>query len=214
VAEVDRKCPKCGAELETPLGCGSCGVLFSPERAPNPFEVFGLAPTFEVDAKALKQRLLRLSRLLHPDYFAASDATTRAMAERNTALLNESYDVLADPVQRADWLVRWLGGPSEGEQRGMPKAFLIEVLEWNETLDAARESQAGSAQRAALGQLDATLRSQRADTLAALARLLAPLPPRASPALAEARSQLNALRYLEKTLADIESLRVEQATTR
>ena len=208
------KCPNCGQELETPLGCSSCGVLFSPAPSPGPFAVFGLAPAFAVDAKALKQRLLKLSRLLHPDYYAAGDAATRATAERNTALLNESYELLADPVQRADWLVRSLGGPAEGEQRGMPKAFLVEVLEWNEALDAARESQPGSAQRAALAQLDATLRAQREDTLAALGALLTPLPPRASPPLAEARAQLNALRYLEKTLADIEALRVEQASTR
>jgi molecular chaperone HscB len=207
-------CAKCGAELETPLGCGSCGVLFSPESTPGPFEVFGLAPAFALDAKDLKQRLLRLSRLLHPDYFASSDATTRATAERNTALLNESFEVLTNPVQRADWLVRSLGGPAEIEQRGMPKAFLIEVLEWNETLEAARKSPPGSAQRTALGELDLTLREQREDTLAALAKLLTPLPPRASPALGEARAQLNALRYLEKTLADIEALSVEQASAR
>jgi len=176
--------------------------------------VFGLAPAFEVDARALKQRLLKLSRLLHPDYYAAGDDATRATAERNTALLNESYDVLADPVQRADWLVRSLGGPSESEQRGMPKAFLVEVLEWNETLEAARESQPSSPPRAALVQLDATLRAQRDDTLKTLGALLTPLPPRAAPALAEARAQLNALRYLEKTLADIEALSVEQASTR
>jgi molecular chaperone HscB len=182
--------------------------------SPGPFEVFGLAPAFAVDAKALKQRLLKLSRLLHPDYYAAGDAATRATAERNTALLNESYDVLADPVQRADWLVRSLGGPAEGEQRAMPKAFLVEVLEWNEALDAARESQPGSAQRAALADLDQTLREQREATLKTLGALLTPLPPRASTVLAEARAQLNALRYLEKTLADIEALRVEQATTR
>jgi molecular chaperone HscB len=211
---MSTRCPKCGQELETPLGCSSCGVLFSPQPSPGPFEVFGLAPAFAIDAKALKQRLLKLSRLLHPDYYAASDATTRATAERNTALLNESYELLADPVQRADWLVRSLGGPAEGEQRGMPKAFLVEVLEWNETLDAARESQPGSAQRAALAQLDTTLRGQREDTLKTLGALLTPLPPRAAPALPEARAQLNALRYLEKTLADIEALSVEQATTR
>lgn len=205
-------CPKCGRELETPLGCSSCGVLFSPEPAPNPFETFGLAPRFDLDAADLKKRLLRFSRVLHPDYFGASDEATRAKAERNTALLNGAYEVLGDPVQRADWLVRSLGGPSESEQRAMPKAFLIEVLEWNEALDAARESQPGSAERASLGELDRTLREQRESTLAALASLLTPLPPRASPNLAEARSQINALRYLEKTLADIEALRVEQAT--
>jgi molecular chaperone HscB len=206
-------CPKCGAKLETPLGCSSCGVLFSPASEPSPFEVFGLEPAFAVDAKELKRRLLRFSRMLHPDYFAAGDAATRALAERNTARLNQAGATLADDAARADWLVRSLGGPSESEKRDMPKSFLLEVLEWNEALEAARDAAPGSGERTSLDALEPTLREQRAEVLARVAKLLTPLPPRAAPLLADARAELNALRYLDKTLAEIDALRVEQATS-
>lgn len=207
-------CPKCGAELETPLGCGSCGVLFSPATEPTPFEAFGLAPSYTLDPKELKRRLLRISRVLHPDYFGASDTETRALAERNSARLNDAHATLVDDAARADWLVRSLGGPSESEQRAMPKPFLLEVLEWNEALEAARDSAPGARERATLEQLATTLREQRAATLARVATLLTPLPPRGSTKLPDARAELNALRYLDKTLAEIDSLRVAQSTSR
>jgi molecular chaperone HscB len=204
-------CPACRSSTASPLGCTACGALAAPEREPTPFEVFGLAPSFSVDGAELKKRLLRLGRVLHPDYFGAADAATRALAERNTARLNQARDVLGDPAARADWLVRHLGGPSENEQREMPKAFLLEVLEWNEALEAARDSAPGSRERAGLEGLENELQAQRAAALKALEKLLEPLPARGAPALREARAQLNALRYLDNTLAQIQALSLPAA---
>jgi molecular chaperone HscB len=204
-------CPACRSSLASPLGCTACGALAAPEGEPTPFEVFGLAPSFSVDGVELKKRLLRLGRVLHPDYFGAADEATRALAERNTARLNQARDVLGDPAARADWLVRHLGGPDENEQREMPKAFLLEVLEWNEALEAARDSAPGSRERAALLGLDQALRTQRAAALKTLEKLLEPLPARGAPALREARAQLNALRYLDNTLAQIQALSLPAA---
>jgi molecular chaperone HscB len=211
VSEPAATCAACRSSLESPLGCTSCGALATPEREPTPFEVFGLAPSFSVDGAELKKRLLRLGRVLHPDYFGGADAATRALAERNTARLNEARAVLGDAAARADWLVRHLGGPSENEQREMPKAFLLEVLEWNEALEAARDSAPGSHERAGLGGLENELQAQRAAALNALERLLEPLPTRGAPALREARAHLNALRYLDNTVAQIQALSLPAA---
>jgi molecular chaperone HscB len=186
--------------------------LFSPDPSPTPFEVLGLAPAFALDAKELKQRLLRASRVVHPDYFGAAAPEVRALAERNSALVNEAYATLLDPAARADWLVRALGGPSESEQRDMPRSFLLDVLEWNETLEAAREAAPGTKGRAALVELASTLASRRESVLRKVGELLAPLPELGSTRLRDARAELNALRYLENTLAQIEALRVAQAT--
>ena len=110
--------------------------------------------------------------------------------------------MLVDPVERADWLVRSQGGPAENEQRAMPQAFLHEVLEWNEQLEEAR---AGSAQ-AGLRELQARLCEKRDQALANVARLLSPLPERGSPRLSEVRSELNAIRYFDRALSEIEAL--------
>lgn len=207
-------CPACQARLDTPLGCSACGVLLSSDRAHSPFEVFGLEPGYRVDAAELKRRLLRFSRLVHPDYFGAKGPELHALAERNTAELNAAFEILSDDAGRADHLVRDLGGPSEQEERSMPQAFLMEVLEWNEALEAVRGSAPASRERAALAELAVTLAERRDATLQALARQLDPLPPRASPALAAARKELNALRYLDRALSEIEKLRLAQAASR
>ncbi len=125
------RCPRCSATLETPLGCLACGALTSLERDPDsfgPFEIFGLAPSHAVDAQDLRRRLLRISRLTHPDFFATAGDEEKRRAERATAILNAAHAVLSDASSRAEWLVKSLGGPDENEERAMPQEFLLEVL--------------------------------------------------------------------------------------
>ncbi len=63
------ECPSCGVELETPLGCSACGGLLDFDVQQSPFEIFGLEPSWQIDAAELRRRLLRFSRIVHPDYF-------------------------------------------------------------------------------------------------------------------------------------------------
>lgn len=202
-------CPQCGAALETPLGCEACGALISTEHAPTPFATLGVEPSFRLDGADLRKRLLRFSRLLHPDFYAGRPE--EAIAERNTALLNEAHACLADDCARANWLVAELGGPSDKQERSMPQAFLMEVMEWNETLEEARDAEADSPERAALGALLDELTEQRTEALETLSGLLDPLPPSGDAQLVAARQQLNALRYLDRALEQLEELRLDGA---
>lgn len=207
-------CPRCAAALETPLACGACGALLEPAGEPTPFALLGLEPGWSLDSDALRRRLLKLSRLVHPDYHGSADAARRELAELNSARLNRAFETLSDELARADWLIGARGGPAEGELRDMPRAFLLEVLEWNEALEEARAAAAGSPERARLEPLAATLETARAEALERLGARLEPLPERGAPALAEARRELNALRYLRRALDQIEALRLEQASAR
>ena len=74
-------CPYCERLLETPYCCVSCGQVFSPERDPTPFEAFGLPLNYGVDTEELERRLLRYSRLVHPDFFATASEEMRRTAE-------------------------------------------------------------------------------------------------------------------------------------
>jgi len=203
-------CSTCGTELETPLCCTSCGALFELQGRPTAHELFGLPNGFAIDLHDLRKRLRRFGRCLHPDFFATAEPRLRELAERNSAALNEAYEVLADDARRADDLVRRLGGPGEDTERQMPQEFLLEVLEWNEALEEAR----AGGDDAELDALEATLATRRADTLTEVTRLLDPLPEAGAPELTEVRRHLNALRYLDKTLVQIRELRLERANTR
>jgi molecular chaperone HscB len=201
-------CASCGEALETPLVCTACGVLHGVDPPPTPFAALGIEAAFELELRDLNKRLLRFSRKTHPDYFGNADAETRARAETHSATLNAAFELLSDPFRRADHLVESLGGPSEKDERQMPQAFLMEVLEWNEALEDARDSAPGSAQRAALAGLESELVARRETTMKAVALGLTPLPARDSAGLTELRRHLNAVRYLDRALRELRALRL------
>lgn len=202
-----RSCPHCQAELESPLGCRACGRVLALDESVTPFELFGLPLGFDVSPELVKRRLVQSTRLVHPDFHAQASAEQRALAEHNSARLNEAHALLTDEVARADWIVRHLGGPDENAEREMPRAFLLEVLEWNESLESARAEPDSPANVSALAVLSGELIARRTTALANVARRLTPLPAHAAPALRAVRQELNALRYLDRALAEIAALR-------
>jgi len=197
------------------LGCFACGTLLPEENgsaSPGPFESFGITPVYAIDRQELRRRLLRFSRLTHPDFFATAGAEARSRAERATSQLNSAFETLSDDASRADHLIRSLGGPDEEEERAMPDEFLMEVLEWNELLEGARRGDALPQDR--VTGLRSELESRRAEALETVAGLLEPLPARGSDALRRARRALNVLRYLDRALEQLESLRLSRAEAR
>jgi len=202
-------CTACGAELETPIGCSACGALQEIPEGTSPFALFGLERRAALDTADLKRRLRRFSRLTHPDFFATQAPELLALAERNSARLNDDYELLADEVKRCDLIVRELGGPSETDVREMPQAFLMEVLEWNEAIEDAQGAAADSPQMQALEGVAGELTQERDSTLHNLERALDGGPD--ADALTQARQSLNAVRYIDKTLAQIRALRLAQS---
>jgi molecular chaperone HscB len=199
-------CAGCAAPLTSSLCCETCGALVQDALSRDPFAVFGIPIGYGIDLDALRKRLLRLSRRLHPDFHGGAAVETRALAVHHSAELNSAHELLADDSARADWLVRHLGGPSEQQERAMPHAFLLEVLEWSEALEAARTSLPGSSERAALAQLEEELAAQRRAQLSVVARALDPLPEHGSARLLDARRALNAIRYIDRACGEIREL--------
>ena len=209
-------CPKCWADLQTPLFCESCDEVLETQvsnDSASPYRILGVEPQFDLDRMTLRKRLLRLSRHLHPDVHRTADDETRERAERNTAELNAAFEILEDEFRRADWLVKSLGGPDEEAERQMPQAFLMEVLEWNEAIEDAQNSSPGSDERARLESLENELRGERESVMGEVASMLNPLPQMNAPGLTEVRQKLNAVRYLDRALHQIAELRLEQANT-
>ncbi len=67
------------------------------------FELFGLAPSVDVDVAALEAKHRALALEHHPDRQA--DPKLRRAAADTTASLNEALKVLRDPVKRAFYLL-------------------------------------------------------------------------------------------------------------
>jgi molecular chaperone HscB len=105
----------------------------------DPFATLGAPRRFDLDLGALEKTHRELSRALHPDKFAQTNASERRAALEKAATVNEAWRTLRDPIKRAEALFR-LEGIKVGEDNE-PKAspaFLMAVLEEREELAEAR----------------------------------------------------------------------------
>lgn len=110
-----------------------------PALATDYFEFFGIERRLRIDTDALQKRFYDLSRQLHPDRFQLKSAEERQYSLDATALLNDAYRTLRDPMRRAEYVLKQEGFDI-GEQRSkdVPPELLEEVFEWNMALEELR----------------------------------------------------------------------------
>ena len=145
-----------------PVACWSCSVahndvtLFCPHCSkiqPPPggdyFHVFSLDPAFQIDLDKLELEFHRLSRKVHPDRFARAGDNERQWSLADTALLNDAYRTLKDPLHRTEYLLKLEGAEIGEEHAGkdrkgqsdpsrVPADLLEEVFELNMQLEEIR----------------------------------------------------------------------------
>lgn len=165
----------------------------------DPFAVFALPRSFEIDRAALQRAWLAEASRWHPDRFA--DPVQRREAEGRSAEINRARVVLEDDEQRADALLALLGGPGRGEDKSLPEGFLMEVMEVREELQDAMAS--GDASRRA--EVERWADEQRAAHRRRVADLFARAGGREDGATrAEIRRELNAWRYVERLIEQLD----------
>jgi molecular chaperone HscB len=100
------------------------------------FEFLDLPRNLAIDGKDLEKRFYALSRQLHPDLHSRKSRAEREQAEESTAVLNDAYRTLRDPMARAEYLLK-LEGFDIGEQstKDVPPELLEEVFELNMALE-------------------------------------------------------------------------------
>jgi molecular chaperone HscB len=112
------------------------------------FEFLDLPRNLAIDAGDLEKRFYALSRQLHPDLHSRKSPAERQQAEESTAVLNDAYRTLRDPIVRAEYLLK-IEGFDIGEQttKDVPPELLEEVFELNMALEEADVPQLESARR-------------------------------------------------------------------
>jgi molecular chaperone HscB len=141
----------------------------SPEFSRNHFELLGLPVGYSLDAARLEHSYRELQTRVHPDRHAAGSEAERRVAMQWATRANEAYRTLRDPVARARYVLQ-LKGFDTGEETNtaMPPDFLMQQMEWRETV--AEASQARDAKR--LGELQGELDGERAEMLRQLERAI------------------------------------------
>ena len=145
-----------------PVACWSCAVahndatLFCPHCSkiqPPPggdyFSVFGLVPQLDLDLGMLEHQFHKLSRKLHPDRFARAQDNEKQWSLADTALLNDAYRTLKDPIRRTEYLLKLHGAEIGEEHAGkdrkdqkdvsrVPADLLEEAFDLNMQLEEMR----------------------------------------------------------------------------
>jgi molecular chaperone HscB len=168
------RCWSCAAALDnSPLLCPSCGKV-QPSAGIDYYQAFSLPRSFILDTAPLERDFHRLSRRLHPDRFARASADEQQWSLAATALLNDAYRTLRDPVQRTEYLLKLEGleigeehaGRGKAADRQPPADLLEEVFELNMQLEEMRMNQKMGETDAAL-QSDLTIARTRFESLLA-----------------------------------------------
>lgn len=124
------------------LFCGTCGAIQPPGQQDH-FSRLGVSPCFDVDLRALEQRYFRAQAQLHPDRFATRSPRERALSQQQATTLNAAYEVLKDPLKRADYLLQRAGWniSTAGCDLVNDQTLLMEALQMREALAEAETPQ-------------------------------------------------------------------------
>lgn len=156
------------------------------------FDLLGLPPTFDLDSAELQRAYLSRSAAIHPD-LAAGDAA----AARRAAALNQAKRTLEDPERRANALLARLGGPSKEQDRSLPPGFLMEIMEVREEIESGGRNEPKRA------KWEAWAAQRREEHIRLISDLFGRKPVDVA-GLAAIRTQLNAWRYIERLIEQLD----------
>ena len=113
------------------------------------FNLFQLEPSFNIDTEALEQTYRALAARFHPDKFASASAFEQKQAVMMSSTINDAYRTLKSPIDRAAYLLKSqnIDADAPGHTSFSPE-FLMQQMEWRETLMDAQMEQNHDAIRA------------------------------------------------------------------
>jgi molecular chaperone HscB len=166
----------------------------------NYYQALELEPKLVLDPAALQKRFYDLSRQWHPDKFTRGSAEEQEKALDRTALLNDAFRTLRDPISRAEYYLEQQGlGPSKNP----PPELLEEVFELNMALEELRGGDLGVHPQ--LAEAQKRFLRMRGDIDDSLLELFAAYEAtREARVLAEIRSALDRRRYVSNLVRDVE----------
>lgn len=99
------------------------------------FTLFDLPLDYNLDMSQLTLRYQELQRQWHPDGFVNASEREKLLALQHAAIINQAYQTLKHPLERAEYLLSFHGYNVRDEQQTMQDTpFLLQQLEWREEL--------------------------------------------------------------------------------
>ena len=162
----------------------------------NDFELFALPEQFAQERSAIDASWKELQRQAHPDRFAAQGPAAQRVAMQWSVRINEAYQRLKNPLRRAAYLCELRSAPIQAEDNtAMPAEFLMQQMEWRESLEEVQSLDA-------LDELEADVQQVERKLLAECGRLLDEAGDAAG-----AATKVRALMFVARFVDDIERRR-------
>jgi molecular chaperone HscB len=158
------------------------------------FDLFDLPAQFALDSAVLDHAYRTVQAQVHPDRFAAAGDAQKRIAMQWATRTNEAYQTLRDPLKRATYLLSLRGIDVGAENNtAMEPAFLMQQMEWRESIEDAAAAKNVDA-------LDALLDELRNEERMRFDKLGASLDSGANQAAGEAVRQLM---FIERVASEI-----------
>ncbi len=163
----------------------------------NHFELFRLPVGYGVDLAMLERAFRDVQREVHPDRYAQASETEQRLAAQWATQVNEAYRTLKSPLARARYILKLNGIDTKEETNtAMPRAFLMQQMEWREAVAEAKAARNVST----LETLNGQRKGEEKVLIAQLAHQLA-----YAGTMSAASETVRKLRFLEKLGEEIES---------
>jgi len=105
----------------------------------NYFQLFGIEVSFDVDLQNLSSSYQTLQKTVHPDKFAHASEQEQRIAVQKSAQINDAYQTLKNPLQRAEYILVQRGVDMPNEQHSFSdNSFLMRQMELREMLEEVK----------------------------------------------------------------------------
>ncbi|KAF4529304.1 hypothetical protein B566_EDAN011398 [Ephemera danica] len=123
-------CWKCGANKSDNLFCNKCNTLQEPSKDSTYFDIIGIEKNYDLSICELAKRFKQMQN------------EELNLSENHSALVNEAYTTLMNPLERGLYLLKLEGHFIEEGTVELEPDFLMEIMELNEQLAEAETSDA------------------------------------------------------------------------
>lgn len=107
----------------------------------NFFQLFDLDVEFDIDLNELSTIYQTLQKTAHPDRFAHASSQEQLLAAKKSTLINDAYQALKNPLQRAQYILELRGVETPSEQASFGDvSFLMRQMELREMLEEVKHA--------------------------------------------------------------------------
>lgn len=131
-------CWKCNhTETRNNFFCASCGVIRDIPTNVDFFNLLNQAKKFKIDQAKLTQHFHQAQNAVHPDKFSQSSDKEKDLASKWSSLINKAFKTLSKTTDRGKYLLQLNGIAISEDNSTIDQAFLLKMMEINESVDEA-----------------------------------------------------------------------------